>query len=174
MKLNYKFSKFDAVRLFFSRDKESFLWKHVTSEEKVLNDMDVWQLADIILEANDHTHETAQRKIVAEHKLNIRLSKIQARATWGAGSIGFTGAVLGSLITIGALNLFNVNNSNIKSFEEKVTCGASNNESPKPIKKTVEPIIKTSKTIKSIPASGIIFIKKPIKDNKKGNPNKEQ
>jgi len=171
--INGKFSKLDAIKLFFSRNKEDFLWKHITSEEKVLSDMDVWQLADIILEASDHTHETERRKIVAEHKLHIRLSKIQARATWGAGAIGFIGAILGSLITIGMVSLFNPNKDNFKNSEEKIICEKKDTQSHNPIEKTIKPELKFTGTIKGISTAGVISIEKPIEDYKHHQPHEK-
>ena len=63
--------------------------------------MDVWQLAKVINEARvRNLAGEAEKLIVAEHMLNVRLAKIQATASWGSGVLGFVGAIIGAAISI--------------------------------------------------------------------------
>lgn len=86
-----------SVRIssFFARDKRAFWWKHFTDDEKQLRRMNPWQLAQVIHEGN-----TPEKRIVAEHLLNVRLAQIQATASWGSGVLGFVGAIIGAAISV--------------------------------------------------------------------------
>lgn len=87
------------IRSLFSRDKHEFWWNHYTDEEKQLRRMDAWQLATIIHEEN--IRQTApEKRIVAEHMLNVRLAQIQATASWGSGVLGFVGAIIGAALSV--------------------------------------------------------------------------
>lgn len=89
------------IRAFFARDKEAFWWDHYTDEEMKLRRMDVWELAAVINEARvRNLAGEAERLIVAEHMLNVRLAKIQASASWGSGVLGFAGAILGAAVSV--------------------------------------------------------------------------
>jgi len=89
------------IRALFARDKEAFWWNHFTDEEKKLREMDVWELAQVINEARVHNLASeAEKLIVAEHMLNVRLAKIQATASWGSGLLGFIGAILGAALSV--------------------------------------------------------------------------
>jgi len=73
------------IRAFFARDKDAFWWNEATDEEKQLRRMDVWELAKVINEARvRNLAGEAEKLIVAEHMLNVRLAKIQATASWGS------------------------------------------------------------------------------------------
>jgi hypothetical protein len=89
------------IKAFFSRDKVAFWWNYYTNEEKKLRSMDVWELAKIINEARVRklTGE-AEKVIVAEHMLNVRLAKIQATASWGSGVLCFIGAIIGAALSV--------------------------------------------------------------------------
>ena len=89
------------IRSFFARDKDVFWWDHYTNEEKQLRRMDVWQLAKVINEARiRNLAGEAEKLIVAEHMLNVRLAKIQATASWGSGVLGFIGAIIGAALSV--------------------------------------------------------------------------
>lgn len=89
------------IRALFSRDKEAFWWNHFTDEEMKLRRMDVWGLAKIINEARvRNLAGEAEKLIVAEHMLNVRLARIQATASWGSGVLGFAGATIGAALSI--------------------------------------------------------------------------
>ena len=85
------------LRALFSRNKEEFWWNHFTDEERELREMDVMQLAAALNEAQVRRND--QRKTVVEYMLSARLARLQAKAAWGAGALGFAGAVLGAGIT---------------------------------------------------------------------------
>ena len=85
----------DRISSFFARDKRTFWWKHFTDDEKQLRRMNVWELAKVI---NEETNP--EKRIVAEHFMNVRLAKIQATASWGSGVIGFVGAIIGAAISV--------------------------------------------------------------------------
>ena len=86
-------------RSLFVSDKDAFWWKHFTDEERALREMDAWQLGAVI---HDETVRPTlpERRIVAEHLLNVRLAQIQSTAAWGAGVLGFIGAILGAVLSI--------------------------------------------------------------------------
>ncbi len=101
-RINYKFSKLDAIKLFFSKDKEEFPWKHVTDQEKILLNKDIFELAAIIANGkNSNMPGETYEAIVAEHLLDVRLAKIQAKASVFSGLISLIGAIAGA--TIGVL-----------------------------------------------------------------------
>jgi len=89
------------IRAFFASDKDAFWWNEATDEEKQLRRMDVWQLAKVINEVRVHNLAgEAEKLIVAEHMLNVRLAKIQATASWGSGVLGFVGAIIGAALSV--------------------------------------------------------------------------
>ncbi|ESS72512.1 hypothetical protein MGMO_54c00010 [Methyloglobulus morosus KoM1] len=89
------------IRSFFARNKYAFWWDHFTDEEKQLRRMDVWELAKVINEARvRNLAGEAEKLIVAEHMLNVRLAQIQAKASWGSGVLGFVGAIIGSALSV--------------------------------------------------------------------------
>ena len=87
------------IKGFISRDKYSFWFNHFTDEEKKLALMDAWQLASIIKDAGVR-RDMEQKRIIAEHMLNVRLAKIQATASWGAGILAFVGAIIGASMSV--------------------------------------------------------------------------
>lgn len=89
------------IKALFARDKGAFWWNHFTDEEKKLRRMDVWELAKVINEARvRNLAGEAEKLIVAEQMLNVRLAKIQATASWGSGVLGFVGAIIGAAISV--------------------------------------------------------------------------
>jgi|SRR5471030_2653380 len=90
---------FVRLRGLMARDKDAFWWNYFTDEELKLRGMDVWQLAKVIQEAAVTPGMELQR-IVAEHLLNVRLAAVQAKASWGAGLLGFVGALLGAALSV--------------------------------------------------------------------------
>ncbi|MEA3406136.1 MAG: hypothetical protein U9R28_10435 [Pseudomonadota bacterium] len=89
-----KVSFFDKCKSFFVRDKMGYWFDHFTDEEKRLKTLTVWELAEIISKKNNE-----KESIVAEHLLNIRLARIQSRATTTSAFIGLIGVILGVIIT---------------------------------------------------------------------------
>lgn len=85
-------------RSLFAKDKEAFWWHEITDEEKQLRRMDAWQLAAVIQEANVRI-DTGQKRIVAEHMLNVRLAKIQAMPAYLAVCAGIAGVIGGAFLT---------------------------------------------------------------------------
>lgn len=91
----------DLVKSFFAWDKHAFWFEHFTDEEKQLRRMSVGELAKVINEARvRNLAGEAEKLIVAEHMLNVRLAKIQATASWGSGVLGFVGAIIGSAVSV--------------------------------------------------------------------------
>ena len=90
-----------VVRLksIFSTNKLKFWFNEYTNEEKELAQMDAWQLAGVI-DQSTRCNNNIQQRIVAEHLLNIRLTHIQAKASWGAGLLGFIGAIIGAVLSL--------------------------------------------------------------------------
>lgn len=86
------------IRSFFARDEHAFWRDHFTDDEKQLRRMDAWELATVIHEEN--IRQTApEKRIVAEHMLNVRLATIQARATYISVVAGLVGIVGGAFLT---------------------------------------------------------------------------
>lgn len=86
------------IRSFFTRNKHNFWFDHFTNDEKQLRRMDAWQLATVIHEEN--ICQTApERRTVAEHMLNVRLVKIQNRATYFSIFFGILGVIIGVFLT---------------------------------------------------------------------------
>lgn len=87
------------IRAIFAKDAEDFWFQFFTDEELILRQMDTWQLAKVISESHvNNLVGSEEKRIVAEHLLNIRLSKIQAKATWWSAIILFFGAIIGASI----------------------------------------------------------------------------
>lgn len=88
--------------------------------------MDVWELAAVAQE-NDQ-----QRRVVAEHMLNVRLANIQAQASKWAGWISAFGAVLASVASfyLGQLSA---------SKPPEVACACSYRNEEPPIARPVQP-----------------------------------
>lgn len=90
----------DHIKSIFASDKNAYWFDHFTDEEKQLRRMDVWELAKVINEARVHNLVGSTEKIiVAEHMLNVRLAKIQARPAWYAIAGGLIGVVGGAFLT---------------------------------------------------------------------------
>lgn len=92
-------SLLDRIKSLFAKDRFEYWFDHFTNEEKELGRMDVWQLAAVIEEAAVRSG-MERKRIVAEHMLNVRLARIQAKAAWGSGLLGFLGAVLGAALSV--------------------------------------------------------------------------
>jgi hypothetical protein len=59
--------------------------------------MDSWELAKVIHE--ESVHQTRpERRIVAEHMLQVRIAKIQSRATYVNIVVGFIGILVGAIL----------------------------------------------------------------------------
>jgi len=90
---------FDRIKALFARDEYSYWFRHLTDEEKELRRMDSWELAKVIHEANIHNRND-QKRIVAEHMLQVRLVRSQNRAIYVSIIFGLFGVVLGALLTV--------------------------------------------------------------------------
>ncbi|MGR6106262.1 MAG: hypothetical protein ACU4EQ_12855 [Candidatus Nitrosoglobus sp.] len=100
---------------FFTRDKYDFWWKYFSDEEKKLKRMDAWQLIEIIQNARQ---ETEQKCIVAEHMLSIRLARIQSKASWDSGFLGFLGAIISASLSITIANTFYSSNNEGSCYQK--------------------------------------------------------
>ncbi len=87
------------IKSLFAHDKYAFWWNEITDKEKTLAGMDAWELAAVIKEATGNRIDMVQERIVAEHMLNVRLAKIQARPGYLAVYVGIAGAIGGALLT---------------------------------------------------------------------------
>ena len=90
---------FDRIKALFARDEYSYWFKHITDEEKELRRMDSWELAKVIHEANVH-NKNHEKRIVAEHMLQVRLVKMQNRAIYVSIIFGLIGVALGAVLTV--------------------------------------------------------------------------
>lgn len=136
------------IKALFARDKDAFWWSHFTDEEKQLRRMDAWQLAKVINEARvRNLAGEAEKLIVAEHMLNVRLAKIQATASWGSGVLGFVGAIIGAALSV-ALTLA------LQSPKEAPCTPERKSEKQAvaaPVQKQREPIAQPLKNVPSTP-----------------------
>ena len=85
------------LKAFFSKDPNEEYFAYLTDKERELKEMDVWQLAGVIQEATVRGNMEKER-IVAEHLLSARVAQIQSKASWGAGVLGFIGAIIGAAV----------------------------------------------------------------------------
>lgn len=87
----------DRIKALFARDEYSYWFKLITDEEKELRRMDSWELAKVIHEKTVSS-KNSEKRIVAEHMLQVRLAKIQNRATYVSIVFGLIGVVLGAIL----------------------------------------------------------------------------
>lgn len=134
------------IKALFASDKNAFWWNHFTDEEKELRSMDAWQLAKVIHEA-DIRKNNAEKRIVAEHLLNVRLANIQASASKWAGWLSAFGAVLASVASfyLGQLSA---------SKPAEVTCTCNYRNEQQPVEKPVQP--PKPSVIQPNPATGAV------------------
>lgn len=88
----------DRIKSCFTRDKYAYFFRHFTDAEKELRRMDAWELAKVIYEANV-LKNNPEKGIVAEHMLNVRLAKVQTRATYISIVAGLIGIAGGAYLT---------------------------------------------------------------------------
>lgn len=93
-----KFPWWLRFKALFVKDANELYFAYLNDEERELREMDVWQLARLIQKAETQGNLAVER-IVAEHLLSARLAQIQSKASWGAGLLGFLGALLGGVIS---------------------------------------------------------------------------
>ncbi len=136
------------IKALFARDKEVFWWNHFTDEEKKLRRMDVWELAKVINEARvGNLAGEAEKLIVAEHMLNMRLAKIQATASWGSGVLGFVGAIIGAALSV-SLTMALQTPKGAPGTQERTSEKQSVSA---PVQKQTEPLALPSKSVPSNP-----------------------
>ncbi|WP_038150448.1 hypothetical protein [Thiomicrorhabdus chilensis] len=87
----------DRFKALFANDEYDYWFKHFTDEEKKLRRMDSWELAKVIQEETGSTGDSSKR-IVAEHLLQVRLVKLQNRATYIGIVFGLLGIVIGAFL----------------------------------------------------------------------------
>lgn len=80
------------------KDRYGYWLNHVTDEEKELSRMNCWQLARVIHEETVRS-QSLEKRIVAEHLLQVRVAKIQNRATYVSVVAGFIGVLVGAALS---------------------------------------------------------------------------
>lgn len=85
------------LKALFSKDSYEVYFAHLTDREREIREMDVWELAGVVQEASVRPNREKER-IVAEHLLSARIAQIQSKASWGAGILGFLGALIGAAV----------------------------------------------------------------------------
>ena len=85
------------LKALFSKDSYEVYFAHLTDREREIREMDIWELAGVIQEARVRPNMEKDR-IVAEHLLSARIAQIQSKASWGAGILGFLGAIIGAAL----------------------------------------------------------------------------
>ncbi|MDV2081064.1 hypothetical protein [Marinobacter xestospongiae] len=88
----------DRLKAFFAKDGCSYWFEHFTDEEKELRRMNSWQLARVIHEETVRS-QNPEKRIVAEHMLQVRVAKIQNRATYVSVVVGFIGILVGAALS---------------------------------------------------------------------------
>jgi hypothetical protein len=140
------------IKSLFARDKEAFWWDHFTDEEKKLRRMDVWELAKVINEARvRNLAGEAEKLIVAEHMLNMRLAQIQAKASWGSGILGFIGAIIGASLSV-SLAMVLQNPKDVPCTPERA---GEKQVVTAPVQEQQEPI---AQPLKSVPSNPVISV----------------
>ncbi len=129
------------IRSLFASDRYSFWWNEITEEEKELAHMDVWELAAVVRQTNQH------RRVVAEHMLNVRLANIQARASRRAGWVSAFGAVLAAVASFYLGQLF-------ASKPPEVACTCNYRNEQQPLEKQLQP--SKPSVVNPSPANGAV------------------
>lgn len=88
----------DRLKAFFARDGYGYWFDHLTNEEIGFRRMTSWQLARVIHEETVHP-QNPEKRIIAEHMLQIRVAKIQNRATYVSVVVGFIGILVGAALS---------------------------------------------------------------------------
>lgn len=90
-------SLLERIRGFFVRDKFAHEFQLLTDYERALAKMSLSDLASE-LQRTQVRHETSNT-IIVEHILASRLVRLQSRASWWSGWLGFAGAMLAAVLT---------------------------------------------------------------------------
>lgn len=90
-------SLIERIGAFFARDRYAHSWKLATDYERSLSRMSLSELASE-LQCTQARHEISNT-IIVEHTLAARLARIQSRASWWSGWLGFAGAMLAAALT---------------------------------------------------------------------------
>lgn len=93
-----RITRIDRIKAFFAKDEYGYWFALVTDEEKELRRMDSWGFAKVIHEESVR-QTNPERRIVAEHMLQVRVAKIQSRATYVSVVAGFIGVLVGATLT---------------------------------------------------------------------------
>ena len=88
----------DRLKAFFAKDGNGYWFAHFTDEEKALRRMNAWQLARVIHEETVRP-QNPEKRIVAEHMLQVRVAKLQNRATYVSVVVGFIGILVGAALS---------------------------------------------------------------------------
>ncbi len=151
-------------RALFARDEVAFWFDHFHDDERKLARMDVWELAKVINEARvRNLAGEAEKLIVAEHLLNVRLAKIQATAAWGSGVLGFVGAIIGAALSVAltlALQQKDAPRGPERASEQRAESA--------PIQKAPEPV---ARPVENVPSNPVVEVKPPSKGAVSGPPN---
>lgn len=92
----------ERLRGRLSPNPEQYWWELATDEERELLRTDTKGLAKELAEIrNSGPSDKIARGILIEHLLNMRLARIQSKAAWGSGALGFGGALLGAALSFG-------------------------------------------------------------------------
>lgn len=88
----------DRIKAAFAKDGYGYWFEHFTDQEKELRRMDSWQLARVIHEETVRP-QNPEKRIVAEHMLQVRVAKIQNHATYVSVIVGFIGILVGAALS---------------------------------------------------------------------------
>lgn len=115
-------SLLEKIGAFFASDKRAYWWKLLTDYERSLSKMSLSELASE-LQRTQVRNELANTVIV-EHMLAARLARIQSRAAWWSGWLGFSGAMLAAALTfylgqLSADSAHKIECAHLHSSEEK-------------------------------------------------------
>jgi len=125
------------IRALFARDKDAFWFNEATDYERSLSKMTLSELASE-LQRTQVRYETANT-IIVEHTLAARLARIQSRASWWSGWLGFAGAMLAAALTF-YLGQLSVN------IAPKVECTPGSKPEKLPVERPVQSMAPTLKT----------------------------
>jgi hypothetical protein len=88
----------DRIKARFARDEHGYWFALLSDEERELRRMDSWELAKVLHEESIRP-TSPERRIVAEHLLQVRIAKIQTRAIYVGVVFGFIGVLVGAALT---------------------------------------------------------------------------
>lgn len=146
-------TKFDIIKSWFVRDKHSYWWNKYTDYELELSRMSVTELASE-LNRTKVRNET-ENTIIVEHILAARLARIQSRASWGVGWLGFIGVILAVLLTFYLGRLTVKLENKMPQTQAQIMTATEDRQKEKPVQPIIVPTPQKTSDTKIIDSKDI-------------------